>query len=206
MLEGANMVNVSRTVIRMRAEPMAIRKKWTATASFVTACLAVCLSLSATFSVAERIVAKDQPQSNTANWAEAVKHHARSERVMGSRWVEIGASKYGHYITRVSINGVKVWALVDTGASAVAMSYEDAERAGLNPFRLKYTRRVRTANGISKAALVNLKQVVVEGITVKDVEGMVMRKGAMRGTLLGMSFLRRLNGFRVEQGVLYLEE
>ena len=59
---------------------------------------------------------------------------------------------------------------------------------------------------VAKAAKVNLKLVTVEGIIVKNVEGMVMPKGAMRGTLLGMSFLRRLNGFRVEQGILYLEE
>ncbi|MGI9464557.1 MAG: retropepsin-like aspartic protease family protein [Aestuariivirgaceae bacterium] len=162
--------------------------------------------MSATFSVAERIVAKDQPQSDTETWVSTVKSSELAHRVMGSRWVEIGASKYGHYVTRVSINGAKVWALVDTGASAVAMSYEDAERAGLNPFRLKFSSKIRTANGVTRAARGNLKQVVVEGITVTDVEGMVMRKGAMRGTLLGMSFLRRLNGFRVEQGVLYLEE
>jgi len=174
-------------------------KRWAASASFVSTCSVAVFCVMASLSLAERIVAKDTPLRGNME----VDY---GERVMGSRWVEIGPSKYGHYITRANINGAKVAALIDTGASVVALSYEDAERAGLNPFRLKFDRRVRTANGIANAAPVTLNLVVVEGISVKNVEGMVMRKGAMRGTLLGMSFLRRLHGFRLERGTLYLED
>ncbi len=180
------------------------RRKWTANAPVISACLACCLCLSATLSLADRIAAKDRPEVRLTDVDEEERFPAI--RAMGSRWVEISASQYGHYITRVQVNGTNVWALIDTGASSVALSYEDAEKVGLNPFRLRFNRRVRTANGVAKAAKVNLKLVTVEGIIVKNVEGMVMPKGAMRGTLLGMSFLRRLNGFRVEQGILYLEE
>ena len=174
-------------------------RKWAANAPVVSAFMVAFLCVSATLSLAERIAAKDVPLRD-------ISESADGHQLIGSRWVEIGASQYGHYITRVDINGAKVAALIDTGASVVALSYEDAERAGLNPFRLKFDRRVSTANGVTKAAPVTLDLVVIEGIAVKNVEGMVMRKGAMRGTLLGMSFLRRLSGFRVERGTLYLED
>jgi aspartyl protease family protein len=43
-------------------------------------------------------------------------------------------------------------------------------------------------------------------VVVHDVDAMVLPQGAMRGTLLGMSFLGRLSGFRMSDGTLYLEE
>lgn len=126
--------------------------------------------------------------------------------VMADRWVKIKRSKYGHYITHAQINDAKVIALIDTGASVIALSYEDAESAGLHPFRLKFDQPMRTANGIAKAARVRLGRVIVDKIIMRDVEGVVMPKGAMRGTLLGMSFLNRLTAFSFDRGVLHLEE
>ena len=195
------MVNWSRMVANRRAFLMIDVKKWAANAPFVSACMVAFLCVSATLSLAERIVAKDVP---TRGLYEAA---GSTEQLLPvSRWVEIDASKYGHYITRAKINGAKVAALIDTGASVVAMSYEDAERAGLNPSRLSFDQKVGTANGISSAATVMLDRVVVEGISVRNVEGLVMRRGAMRGTLLGMSFLHRLSDFRIARGTLYLED
>ena len=126
--------------------------------------------------------------------------------VMADRYVKINRSKHGHYITYAQINDAKVIALIDTGATDIALSYEDAERAGLHPFRLKFDKRVYTANGIAKVAKVNLRRVIVDKIIVHDVDGVVMPKGAMRGVLLGMSFLNRLTSFSFDRGVLHLEE
>ena len=129
-----------------------------------------------------------------------------SGSALADRWVKIKRSKHGQYVTYAKINDAKVIALIDTGASSIALSYEDAENAGLHPFRLKFDRRVRTANGIARAAQVTIRLVVVDTIIMRDVEGLVMPKGAMRGTLLGMSFLNRLTAFSFERGVLHLEE
>jgi aspartyl protease family protein len=96
--------------------------------------------------------------------------------------------------------------LVDTGASKVALSYEDADRVGLNPFVLRFDQPVATANGIVQAALITLQSVEIGNLVVYDVEGLVLPQGAMRGTLLGMSFLNRLSGFRISEGTLYLEQ
>ena len=115
------------------------------------------------------------------------------------------AGQNGHFFVKAEINGRTVKVLVDTGASAVALSYEDAKTIGLRPGSLDYNIPVSTANGIAKAAGVSLDKVEIDGVRVSDVQGLVMPEGAMRGSLLGMSFLGKLKSFKVEDGVLYLK-
>ena len=115
------------------------------------------------------------------------------------------AGQNGHFIVKAEINGRNVRVMVDTGASAVALSYEDAEDVGLHPGNLDYNVPVSTANGVVKAAGVNLDKVEIDGVRVSDVQGLVMPEGVMRGSLLGMSFLGKLKSFKVEDGVLYLK-
>jgi aspartyl protease family protein len=115
------------------------------------------------------------------------------------------AGQNGHFIVKAEINGRNVKVLVDTGASAVALSYEDAKDIGLHPGSLDYNVPVSTANGVVKAAGVNLDKVEIDGVRVSDVQGLVMPQGVMRGSLLGMSFLSKLQSFKVEDGVLYLK-
>jgi aspartyl protease family protein len=128
------------------------------------------------------------------------------ELPLAARMVEIRAGNHGHYVTTATIEHMPVSVLVDTGASKVALSYEDADRVGLNPFVLRFDQPVATANGIVHAALITLQRVEIENLVVYDVEGLVLPQGAMRGTLLGMSFLNRLSGFRISEGTLYLEQ
>lgn len=119
---------------------------------------------------------------------------------------ELKADQSGHFVTDADINGRSVRVLVDTGATVVALSYEDASDVGLRPGNLEFNVPVSTANGVAQAARVKLDQVSIDGIEVEDVEGLVLPRGALRGTLLGMSFLGRLGSFRVEDGVLYLRD
>lgn len=119
---------------------------------------------------------------------------------------ELKANGGGHFVTRASINGTDITVLVDTGATAVALSFEDAQDVGLRPGHLDFNIPVATANGVAKAARVKIDRIEVGGVEVDDVDGMVLPEGALRGTLLGMSFLGRLRSFRVENGVLYLRD
>lgn len=118
---------------------------------------------------------------------------------------EIKGGENGHYFVRAQINNQLVDALVDTGASAVALSYEDADRVGLHPHTLDYTVPVSTANGQTKAARVKLSKVEIDNVRVDDVDAYVMPQGALQGTLLGMSFLSRLSSFKSEGGTLTLK-
>lgn len=118
---------------------------------------------------------------------------------------ELKAGANGHFITTADINGSSISVLVDTGATTVAFSYEDAQAAGLRPSSLDYELPVATANGVIQAAKVTIRRIEIDNVKIEDVEGMVLPEGAMTGTLLGMSFLSRLQSFKVEDGVLFLK-
>jgi aspartyl protease family protein len=119
---------------------------------------------------------------------------------------ELKAIQGGHFVATAYMNGTPVRIMVDTGATTVALSYEDAEAAGLRPALLDYNAPVATANGTIKAARVTIRRVEIDTVRVNDVPAMVMPQGAMRGSLLGMSFLSRLRSFQVEDGVLRLRD
>jgi aspartyl protease family protein len=118
---------------------------------------------------------------------------------------ELKAEDNGHFYAKASINDSMVTVVVDTGATVVAIPYEDAEKIGLHPRTLRYNVQIATANGLVKAAEVSLRRVEINGVKVNDVNGIVMPKGALNVTLLGMSYLSKLQGFSVERGVLKLK-
>lgn len=118
---------------------------------------------------------------------------------------EISAGAGGHFFATASINGHDIGVLVDTGATAVALSYEDASDAGLRPGSLTFDIQVSTANGTAQAARVRIERIAIDGIEVDDVDALVLPEGALQCTLLGMSFLGRLSSFKVEDGVLHLK-
>ena len=120
--------------------------------------------------------------------------------------VEIQAEPNGHFETEAEVNGRRIDFMVDTGATIVALSYEDAERAGLYLNDSDFTRAVTTANGIARVAPVRLDRVTVGDITVRDVPAAVAEPGRLKTSLLGMSFLNRLSRFDMRPGLLVLHE
>jgi aspartyl protease family protein len=133
---------------------------------------------------------------------------ARSEPQVtsGSRTVELRAGAYGHFHAQAEINGRPVSVMVDTGASIVALSFEDARAAGLNVRDKDFTHRVSTANGVARIAPVTIDRISVGDIIVRDVSGAVMEPGKLGTTLLGMSFLSRLQRVDIRSGMLVLHE
>lgn len=118
---------------------------------------------------------------------------------------ELKADGGGYYFVNAYINNTNIKVLVDTGASFVALSFEDAEKAGFRPSTLEYNIPVATANGMATAARVKLNRVEIDNVRVDDVDAVVLPKGALKGTLLGMSFLSKLSSFKSEDGVLTLK-
>ena len=115
-------------------------------------------------------------------------------------------SSNGHYMTEAMIDGASILVMVDTGASSVALSYEDAQRVGVRESDLSFNAPVSTANGTVNAAPVMIRRITIGGVSVEDVSAMVLPPGAMSGSLLGMSFLSRLDSYEVRQGVLILRD
>lgn len=112
----------------------------------------------------------------------------------------------GHFEANVSINGGTVQMLVDTGASTVALSYEDAERLGLDPAKLAFNRRILTANGEARGAAVTLAEVAIGPIRRTDVRATVAEAGKLDQSLLGMSFLSTLDFLQMQTDELRLRD
>lgn len=115
----------------------------------------------------------------------------------------IPRSPDGHYWLKAEVNGGTVRFLVDTGASHVVLTQDDAEAAGIYPAHSDYTATYQTANGPAAAAPVLLDRVEVGGIEVARVVAAV-NSAPMSQSLLGMSFLQRLSGFEVRGDELIL--
>ncbi|MEQ9574556.1 MAG: TIGR02281 family clan AA aspartic protease, partial [Rhodospirillales bacterium] len=110
--------------------------------------------------------------------------------------VAIRAGDHGHFVAEAMVNGVAVRFLIDTGASDVVLSPRDAKRLGFDLKSLSFNRIYQTANGTVTGAPVRLDDIRIGPIVVRDVRASV--NGAdMKRSLLGMSFLGRLGGYRV---------
>jgi aspartyl protease family protein len=101
------------------------------------------------------------------------------------------------------VNGREVRFLVDTGATDVALTADDARRLGVNLSSLTFDRTVSTAAGPSKAAHVDLDYVSVAGARVDHVSALVLENG-LQTSLLGMTYLGRLSKFEATQNALIL--
>jgi aspartyl protease family protein len=109
----------------------------------------------------------------------------------------------GHFYVEARVEGVPIRFLVDTGASRVVLSQADARRIGIDPARLGYSLRIATANGEARAASVMLTAIEVRDHRVEGVRALV-NEAPMSHSLLGMSFLDRLDGYEVRDGALVL--
>jgi aspartyl protease family protein len=112
----------------------------------------------------------------------------------------------GHFEADVTVNGQKIEMLVDTGASMVALSQEDAKRVGLIPENLTYSMTVMTANGRARAAPVELGNVSIGPISRRDVAATVAEEGKLDQSLLGMSFLETLGSMQMQTDELRLRD
>ena len=109
----------------------------------------------------------------------------------------------GHYWAEGVVNSTRVRFLVDTGATAVALTQTDARRLGFDPSGLDYRYSIATANGVAHGAEVKLASVSVAGASVADVEALVIDHGLSQ-SLLGMTYLGRLSRFEATPDTLIL--
>lgn len=132
--------------------------------------------------------------------AEFVPGHAATR----GRMVEIARGQGGNFTILTQINSARVSMIFDTGASSVVLTQEAAKAAGLPLEVLSYTVPVETANGRTRAAPVTLQSIGVGGIVERDVAALIAQPGQLRQSLLGMSFLNRLEGWEVRGDRLML--
>jgi aspartyl protease family protein len=110
------------------------------------------------------------------------------------------ANQQGHVILDAAVNGAAVRMLVDTGASLVVLTREAAGAAGIHPSQLVFDHRVSTANGPARMARVTLREIRLGQLSINDVPAAVLEN--LNISLLGMSFLSRLQSYEMRDGRL----
>lgn len=106
--------------------------------------------------------------------------------------VELARTYDGHFRAMVEIGVASAPFLIDTGASLVLIPWEDAETMGVDMAALRFEMPVQTANGETRVAPVRVPEMRIGAVYVQDVRAAVAPPGALKGGLLGMSFLSRL--------------
>ena len=112
------------------------------------------------------------------------------------------ADRQGHVFVDAFVNGSPVRFLVDTGATEVSLTLHDATAAGFGSYELNFSGRTVTANGTARAAPVQLREIRIGQLSMDNVQALVGEN--LPFSLLGQSFLRRLDGYEMRNGVLTL--
>lgn len=115
-----------------------------------------------------------------------------SAAVVRNGVIELRQADDGHYYADTVVNGIAVTFLIDTGASDIVLSEEDARRVGLDPDSLSYSGQADTANGLVTTAPVRLKTLVLGPYEDRDLAASV-NGGDLTDSLLGMRYLSRFD-------------
>jgi aspartyl protease family protein len=115
----------------------------------------------------------------------------------------INLSQDGHFYLNVKINGVPVRFMIDTGASDIVLSLEEAKRVGIDVKKLRFDKTYQTANGKSFGSMVVLDEITVADVIFRKVSASV-NSAEMGTSLLGMRFLRQFRKYEFYQDKLVL--
>lgn len=118
--------------------------------------------------------------------------------------ITVSRGRNGHFSLRAEIADTPIDMLVDTGASTVVLTYEDAEKVGIDVASLSFQTPVETANGMTFFARVVLDSVKVGKIEQDSVRAAIAQQGNLQQSLLGNSFLDRLSSYEFTGSQLVL--
>lgn len=111
--------------------------------------------------------------------------------------VIINRFRGGHFVVVATVNQAPIEMMVDTGASVITLTPEDARLAGIPTRDLAYRVQVQTANGTALAAAVILDRLAIGSIERRRVSALVAQPGMLDTSLLGLNFLNSLESYTV---------
>lgn len=117
--------------------------------------------------------------------------------------ISVPISPNGHFHLTLDVNGAPIEFVVDTGATDIVLSQQDAIKAGLDVDELAFLGRANTANGEVNTAIVRLDTLVIGPHTDTNVRAIV-NEGDMFGSLLGMGYLQRWGKIEMTANTLIL--
>jgi aspartyl protease family protein len=118
--------------------------------------------------------------------------------------IELPRAQDGHYYAMLDLNGTPVRFMVDTGATDMVLTKQDAARMGVDLEKLVYMGEANTANGIVRTAPITLQDVAIGPFHDRNVRALV-NGGEMEKSLLGMGYLNRFDRIEISGGKLVLE-
>ncbi|WP_374654750.1 TIGR02281 family clan AA aspartic protease [Dongia sp.] len=123
----------------------------------------------------------------------------------GEHSVSFTRASSGHYEVTARLDGVPTSFYVDTGATAIVLTPQAAERLGYNLDKLAYNMMTETANGYGRSAPIRIDELVMGPIVMHDVRAHV-NMAEMSHSLLGMEFLSHLKSLHIEGDTLTFEQ
>ena len=117
--------------------------------------------------------------------------------------ISIKINEDGHFRAKVLVNDVEIEFLIDTGATHIVLSKEDAEKLDYDLSKLIFWGKSNTANGIVATAPVRLQSVKLGQFSDENVLAYI-NQGIMKQSLLGMSFLNNFSSVEFQRETLYL--
>ena len=111
----------------------------------------------------------------------------------------------GTFSITLKINNTPINALIDTGATSVSLTPEDATKVHDVITPRGGPVQITMAVGTAQALPIVIGSIVIGGIELRDVDGLILPDGA-KNSLLGMTFLRRIGHLELSGDTLRLEQ
>ncbi len=123
--------------------------------------------------------------------------------VLSAGQIEVPQDRSGHYRITADVNGVATRFIVDTGATDIVLSKEDARAAGIDPDTLVYSSRAQSANGVMALAPVMLDKITLGPVQFTRMRALVADSD-LGQSLLGMSYLQHFTKIEISDRALIL--
>lgn len=127
-----------------------------------------------------------------------------SEKAPTARALEVSLDRSSdkHFYADAEVNGRSVRFLVDTGASEIALSEDDARKAGIAVDPGKYELIGHGASGMVRGQYVELQTVDVGGIRESGAKAVVVQGANV--SLLGQPFLEKVDEIVIRKDQMVL--
>lgn len=136
-------------------------------------------------------------------WDDIRQDHVPRQLMVASGTIEVPQAPDGHFYLTLDVNDQPLRFVVDTGATDIVLSKDDAARVGIDADTLNFFGRANTANGQVAVAPTTLREMTLGDIRDVDVPATV-NGGEMDGSLLGMRYLNRFSSIQIGNGTLTL--
>ncbi len=136
-------------------------------------------------------------------WEEISNDVNPRQAIINESTVAVPRGNDGHYYLTLEVNDQPIRFVIDTGASQVVLSQDDAVRLGFDIPDLDFTGTAFTANGLVRTAPVTLPLVTLGDIEDRNIPA-VVNAGAMDTSLLGMTYLGLYDRIEISNGELVL--